>query len=132
MASIFDSEYADMQFSWQRVAANAEQIGRELGIAGPYFYPIASSGYDSKTHMLNGELYTVRDLDAIAIVGGRMSVRELADELFIDVHTAFFLHRRIRRRHQTAEVRHRAIVWENGRVAFARKLEPRRQELLAA
>lgn len=132
MGSVFDAEYADMQFSWDRVRGNAEQIGRELGIPGPYFYRIARRTADTRTHRINGQDYTVRVKTTEGVVGGRVSVQQLAEEVHASVTQAALLHRRIRRMHETGPVWAMAVEWEQGRVDYARALEPSRQRLLAA
>src|SRR4029079_4801447 len=127
MGDVFDAEYADMEFSWDRVRQNAEQIGAQLGIPGPSFLPTARRTADTRTHRINGQDYTVRVATSTGVVTGRVSVPELAEQVCASVAQARLLHRRIRRMHETAPVWWTAVECEQGRVDFARALEPSRQ-----
>ena len=116
----------------QNVHAVAELIGKQLGIRGPYFPDcysqpkpgLLSVRIGALTFAIDGPLYR-------SIVVRAITVEQLRENLIIDrPEVADALYKTVQHLHRTGPVRARAFEWEFARVAQARKLEPRRRQLL--
>lgn len=114
-------QHADTTFLLANVHANAEALGRAAGVEGPYFFKYRKDSLDTWTHVVGGHTYTISERTRQQIIDGSMGVEELMAGLFATREIAYHLHRKVRRMHETAEIRATAYDMEFRRVTVARQ-----------